>query len=97
MSVPVVIVRVYITESRARLKRLLRLLRESNALKGATVFRAIAGFGSTTPEGADASEPTDLPIVIEFFDSPTRAPETVRFIKTLIAPHHVIVIPATSI
>lgn len=96
MSVPIVVVRVYVTESRARLKRLLWLLRKSGRLRGATVFRGIAGFGLTSPETADATAPEDPPVVIEFFDSPDAVGETIRFLQTMIAPHHIVTFQATS-
>ena len=90
----ILVVRVYITESRARLTRLLALLRKSGRLSGMTVFRGIAGFGSSTPQATDASQPTDPPIVLEFFDTPAAVDETIKFLKTMVAPHHVITFPA---
>lgn len=57
MTTRVSIVRVYVTESCARLERLMQLLRKSGGLRGGSAFRGAAGFGSSTPEGVDASEP----------------------------------------
>lgn len=88
-----VLVRVYLAESRARLRRLLALLRESGKIRGATVFRGIAGFGTSSPEDEDASEPRDPPVVIEFFGSREEALDAVRFIRTLVAPRHVVCWP----
>jgi PII-like signaling protein len=88
-----VVVRIYLTESRARLKRLLQLLRASGKIRGATAFRGIAGFGTTSPADEDASEPKDPPVVLEFFDTRANVEETIRFVRTLVAPRHVVAWP----
>ncbi len=96
LATPIVIVRVYITESRAHVARILKLLRKSDRLRGATVFRGIAGFGTSTPEEADAAAPTDPPLVIEFFDTEQAVNDTIKFIKSMIEPHHIVTIRAES-
>lgn len=96
MTTPIVIVRVYVTESRAHAKQMLKRLRDSHRLSGTTIFRGIAGFGSSMPEDADASEPTDPPLVIEFFDTEAAVQDTIKLIKTLIAPRHIVIIRADS-
>ncbi len=95
-GVATVVVRVYISESKARLKRLLTLLRESGRLSGATVFRGIAGFGSTTPTDADVTELKDPPVVIEFFSAPETVDATVAYIRSMIAPRHIITFDANA-
>ncbi|MCG5055214.1 MAG: DUF190 domain-containing protein [Myxococcales bacterium] len=94
MSSAILVVRVYVTESRARLRKVMNLLRESGRLRGMTVFKGIAGFGPTMPESVDPSEPTDPPVVLEFFDDRERVAETIAYLKTMIAPHHIITFPA---
>lgn len=102
-SVDVTVVRVYVTESRARLQRLLELLRASGELRGLTVFRGIAGFGTTThlptddPLGGDEVGAPDLPVVLEFFEHPDQVEKIIQRIRALIAPHHVVTFPATSL
>lgn len=92
VTTPIVIVRVYVTESRAHVKQMLKRLRDSHRLSGVTVFRGIAGFGSSMPDDADAAAPSDPPLVIEFFDSEEAVNDTIRLIKTLIAPRHIVTI-----
>jgi PII-like signaling protein len=91
------LVRIYVTESRARLARVLELLHQSRRIKGLTAFRGVAGFGSSGSyfmEGDDAGDP---PMVLEFFDDADSADATVAFVTSLIAPHHIVVIPVTSL
>lgn len=90
----VTIVRIYVTESRARLERVMDLLQKTGRVRGITVFRGVAGFGETPPQDSDASAPLDLPIVIEFFDTQVAVDDTIRFLRTMIAPHHIVTIPA---
>lgn len=92
-----VLVRMYVTESRARLERVLDLLRSSHKIRGITVFRGIAGFG-TTPLALDqVSQPADPPVVLEFFDSKDAVEDTVRYLRTLVAPNHVVMWPVDII
>jgi hypothetical protein len=90
MGADKVMVRMYTTESRARVDRLMELVHSSRRLPGITVFRGVAGFGmstfieNVTPAGADA------PVVIEFIDDPETVDESVRYVCRLIAPRHVV-------
>lgn len=88
-----VLVRVYLTESRAHLDRVLDLLRASDKIRGITVFRGIAGFGSTPRPGELGTASADPPVVLEFFDRRAAVDDTVRYIRTLVSPHHVVMWP----
>lgn len=91
----VMVVRVYVTESKAHVQRLLTLLHESGLVRGVTVFRGVAGFGSTTFMGMDDENPDrDMPVIFEFFDSPKAVEKTIERVRQLIAPHHIVVFPA---
>lgn len=87
------LVRVYVTESRARIERVLELLHGSEKVRGITVFRGVAGFGTTPITNEEMREPIDPPMVLEFFDKKAAAIETVRYLRTLVSPHHVVMWP----
>jgi hypothetical protein len=70
----ITVARVYLTERKAHLDRLVEHLRVQEKVHGLTVFRAVAGFG---PSGHVHSAhlidlAADLPLVVEFFDTPER-------------------------
>lgn len=91
----VVLVRVYLTERRAKLQALLRRLASSGKARGITVFEAAAGFGTTAMQSDEMTSVEGKPVVLEFFDEAARARELVDLIRTLVAPHHVVFVPAT--
>lgn len=70
----VTFVRVYLTEADKKLKGLLQCLHDEAQVRGVTVFRAISGFGRSgvmhSSSLLDLS--LDLPVTIEFFDTPDK-------------------------
>jgi len=82
-STDVTMVRVYLTEHKAHLKALLDGLHENHRVRGATVFRGVAGFGESgvmhSSSLLDLS--LDLPLVLEFFDRPERAQAAVEWLE----------------
>ena len=89
----VTVVRIYLSEAhRGRKKTLvqevLNVLHQQHKLRGVTVFRGIAGIGDTGEVHASdmLRIRVDLPVVIEFFDTP----EVVAAIRGLLSP----IIPA---
>ncbi len=88
----VTVVRVYLTEGEAQLKALLKRLRDWEKLKGVTVFRGISGFGeSGVIHNTSIVDLTlDLPIVVEFFDSPQKITEIIEHLNTFIKPGHIV-------
>ncbi len=72
--VDITMVRVYLAEGRSDLSKVETWLQKEAGVKGYTVFRGIAGMGSDgkkhTASLLDLS--SELPIVIEFFDTPER-------------------------
>ncbi|MEK6750346.1 MAG: DUF190 domain-containing protein [Pseudomonadota bacterium] len=88
----VTVVRLYITDGEAQLNKVLSLLRTQEHVRGVTVFRGIAGFG---PSGKmHASVPPELslqlPLVIEYFDTPAKVESTLNHVGALIKPGHVV-------
>jgi PII-like signaling protein len=78
MEREVTIVRIYLSEAdhghhKNLMQEILNILHDKHRVKGVTVFRGIAGFGSGGEvHAADVLRIlVDLPLVIEFFDEPT--------------------------
>ena len=70
----VTFVRIYLTEADKTLTPLLKKLHDQEKVRGVTVFRAMSGFGGSgvihTASLVDLS--LDLPVTVEFFDSPDK-------------------------
>lgn len=88
----VTVVRIYLTEGHAQLDALLKRLRQWEKLRGVTVFRGIAGFGESgalhTAKLVDLS--LDLPLVVEFFDTPEKISAVLEHLTPLIKPGHML-------
>jgi len=87
----VVMVRIYLSERRSHLSELLEFLRDEG-LRGATVYRAIAGFG---PSGVVhtstlANLSLDLPLTVEFYDRPDRVRRVLPDLCRRFAPDHIV-------
>jgi len=97
MSEQVTMVRIYMTEDEAHLDTLLKRLQEWEKLRGVSVFRAISGFGESgkirTSSFMDMS--LDLPVVVEFFDSPDKAEEIIAHLSKEIPSNHIVTWSAT--
>ncbi len=92
----VLMVRIHLTEHRARPEALLERLRRAG-LQGATVYRAIAGFG---PSGETHSArltdlALDLPLTVEFYDRPERVEAVLAQLRHDIDPRHIVCWRAT--
>lgn len=92
----ITVVRIYLTEAEKRLKPILHYLHNEAHVRGATVFRGISGFGKSgqiyTSSLVDLS--SDLPLVIEFFDTPDRITDIMTQLRSLIESDHMICWPA---
>lgn len=92
----ITVARVYLTERKAHLDRLVEHLRVQEKVPGLTAFRAVAGFG---PSGHVHSShlidlAADLPLVVEFFDTPERVEAIVAQLRTWLPPGPIITWPA---
>jgi len=89
-------VRVYLTESQRLLPTLLAKLHDQEKVRGVTVFRGISGFGKSgvvhSSTLLDLS--LDLPVVVEFFDTPDRVAGILQHLHDLLPPGHVVSWPA---
>ncbi len=88
----VTMARIYLSEGETQLANLLKRLHDWEKLRGVTVFRGISGYGdSGVIHGvrfADLS--LDLPIVVEFFDTPEKVAEILEHLSTFIKPGHIV-------
>jgi uncharacterized protein len=101
MANDVLMVRVYLSEGdhgrRTTLMReILSILHERRVVRGVTVFRGVAGFGSDgeVHAGDMLRLNVDLPLVIEFFDEPTAAEAAIHLLDPLVPAGHIVSWPA---
>lgn len=88
----VTLVRVYLTEGDHQLRKLLDFLQQEEHVRGVTAFRGIAGFGPSGKlhESSLLDLSMDLPLVLEFFDSPDRAEKIMRDLNQWVGPGHMV-------
>jgi len=92
----VTVVRIYLTEGEKRLKPLLAKLHDEEKVRGVSVFRGISGFGRSGVVHSSTllDMSLDLPLVIEFFDSPDKARRILAHLKSDLPAGHVLTWPA---
>ncbi len=94
---PVTMVRIYLTEGKHQYQELLKLLHDREQIAGVTAFRGIVGFGQSgilhSSSLLDLS--LDLPIILEFFDTPEKVSQVLVHLDSLIKPGHIVSWPAT--
>ena len=88
----VTMVRVYLTEGEGILKNLLKRLHDWEKVRGVTVFRGITGFGGSgvTHTSVAVDLMMDLPVVVEFFDTPDKVESILEHISTMLEPGHIV-------
>ncbi len=88
----VILVRVYLTEADKRLESLLSRLHDQEKVRGVTVFRGISGFGKsgTVHSSSLLDLSLDLPVVVEFFDTPDKINAILKHLETIIEPGHLV-------
>ncbi len=88
----ITMVRIYLTEAEKRVKKLLAYLHDESKVRGVTVLRGISGFGQSgkihSAHLVDLS--LDLPIIIEFFDSPDKITSILPNLQTYVKPNHIV-------
>ena len=88
----VTVARVYLTESDHVLQALLDCLHDELGVRGVTVMRGIAGFGASgrmhVASLLDIS--LDLPLVVEFFDTPEKVRVALAKIQEYVGPGHIV-------
>lgn len=88
----VTLVRIYLTEGSGELNPLLAKLHDEEKVCGVTVFRGISGFGKSgklhSSSLLDLS--MDLPMVVEFFDTPDKVARILTHLEGMIKPGHIV-------
>jgi PII-like signaling protein len=85
------IVRIYISEGTKLLDGISRYLQKKAKIRGFSVFRAIKGYGTTGSQSASLLDLSlDLPLVIEFFDTPKKVNAAIKYLSTRIPPGHIV-------
>ncbi len=94
-STSVTMVRVYLTEHKS-CKTLLQYLHDESRVRGVTVFRGITGFGRSGHVHSSTliDMSLDLPVVVEFFDTPGKVAAILKHVNTLVGPGHIVTWPA---
>ncbi len=94
----VTVARIYIREREHLLEKLVKCLKEECEAAGVTVLRGIEGYsGPAEPHPAFLLDLSlDLPLVIEFFDSPERVEEIIHSLVRRFPLHHIVSWTATS-
>jgi hypothetical protein len=97
MDTDVTVVRIYLKESdhgrkKSLMEEILNILQDQHRVHGVVVFRGIAGFGS---KGAVHSADllrlmVDLPLVIEFYDTPAVAEAAMTLLRGLVPAGHIV-------
>ncbi|HKJ70684.1 MAG TPA: DUF190 domain-containing protein [Gammaproteobacteria bacterium] len=88
----VTVVRIYLTEGDRLLRQLLERLHDHEQVMGVTVFRGTTGFGRSGRMHGDSllDVSFDLPLVVEFFDTPQRVEEVLDHIGDWFGPGHIL-------
>lgn len=85
------IVRIFLSEKSGESERLIEALHDRWKIHGVTVYRGVSGYGSSghihSTRILDISY--DLPITLEFYDTPERVDEVLRNL-THVKPGHVV-------
>ncbi len=88
----VTMVRIYLNEQSAHVDRLLQRLHDWEKVRGVTVFRGVSGYGDSgalhTASFSDLS--LDLPVVVEFFDEPSKVDNILEHLNDTIKAHHMV-------
>lgn len=85
-------VRIHLTEAERSWAAIFARLRDEEKAHGVTVFRGVSGFG---PSGRARSArrldlSLDLPVVVEFFDTPERIGCTLGDLDDILPAGHVV-------
>lgn len=88
----VTVVRLYLNEGEAQLEKLLKRMHDREKVKGVSVFRGIAGYGDSgeihSSKFIDLG--MELPLVVEFFDTPEKVSNIMEHIGNTMKPGHML-------
>lgn len=88
----VTVARIYLREGEHQLATLIKLLHDEEKVSGVTVLRGIGGFGADgqvhVASLMDLS--LDLPLIVEFYDTPERVETILLHLETHMGLSHVV-------
>lgn len=89
--IPVLMVRIYITESSGLLPKIINFLKKEAKVRGISVFRAISGFGETGNHSSSLLDLSlDLPLTLEFFDSKEKVEIALEELSKMVKSEHIV-------
>ena len=85
-------VRIYLSEGRDHYERLVNWLYADNRVQGVSVFRAIEGFGEDRKvrKSSLMDLSLELPVVIEFFDTPEIIAGVLEQVQEMVKVDHIV-------
>ena len=93
----VTIVRIYLHEAdhgrhKSLMNEILNILQKEHEVRGVTVFRAVAGLNESGQVRASdlLRVMVDLPVVVEFFDTPAKVELVLAVLNGLLPPGRVL-------
>lgn len=90
-SITITIVRIYMTESAKLVKPIMDYLHNEAKVRGVSVFRAISGYGDSGEHNTNCLDLSlNLPLVLEFFDTPEKVKTALAYLGTLVHAEHII-------
>ena len=86
----VTVVRVFLTEGKGQMEYLIKQLHDDYNIRGVTVFRGVSGFGQSGKlhESTLLDLSLDLPVVLEFFDTPEKIQPVIEELNNTLKPGH---------
>ena len=94
----ITIAQVYTLEGHDHLNEALKILRDQEKIAGVTVIRGIAGFGASRDIHTSSllSLSLELPLIIEFYDSPEKVSQAIEILKARLDLKHIVSWSATA-
>lgn len=88
----ITMVRIYLSEEKAHLEKLMAILHDEENVRGVTVFRGISGFGKSGEVHSSSllDLSLNLPVVVEFFDTPEKIEKIIGHLNSFIEPGHIV-------
>lgn len=92
----VTMVRIYLTEGESKLDEIMKLLHDDERMSGVTVMRGITGYGDSGTVHASSllDLSLDLPLVVEFFDTPDRVAPVIDRLENELSLGHIVTWPS---
>ena len=93
------VARIYVTEGKHSHEKIFEKLHDEHNVMGVTVYRGISGFGQSgqTHSSSLLDVSFDLPVIIEFFDTPEKVSIALDSIKDLIETGRVLTFDADNL